>query len=191
MIFSPEELVPILLQYKYFFLLPAMILEGPIITVVAGFLVSIGLLNGYLAYLIVVAGDLTGDFLYYAIGRYGRENFIVKWGKYIGITKERMVMLDDHYNEHAGKTMLAGKFLHGVGGVILASAGASKVPLLKFLWYNFIGTLPKSFLLMAIGYFFGENLKHIDSWFNALSLVSLGIAGIVGLYFLYGKKKSG
>jgi membrane protein DedA with SNARE-associated domain len=190
MIFSLEELAPILLQYRYLFLFPITIFEGPIITVISGFFVSSGIFNGYLAYLIVVVGDLTGDFLYYFIGRFGRENFTGKWGKFLGITKERVIILEDHYHEHAGKTMLAGKFLHGIGGVFLVSAGAAKMPLWKFFWYNFIGTLPKSFLLMAIGYFFGENLKHIDSWLNALALISFGIAGIAALYFLYGRKKT-
>ena len=43
--FLTTHVIPGLLQYKYVFLFPAVVIEGPIITIVAGFLASLGFFN--------------------------------------------------------------------------------------------------------------------------------------------------
>lgn len=70
---SFQQIISLLTAYKYFFLFPIVVVEGPIITVIAGFLSSLGYLNIIIAYLVVVAGDIVGDSAYYAIGFYGRK----------------------------------------------------------------------------------------------------------------------
>ena len=46
--------------YKYWLIFPIMVLEGPIITVISGFLVSLGTLNAFVAYPLLFFGDLLG-----------------------------------------------------------------------------------------------------------------------------------
>jgi len=54
----------LLLTYKYLILIPLAVVEGPIITVIAGFLITLGYMNIFLVYLIVIAGDLAGDYFF-------------------------------------------------------------------------------------------------------------------------------
>lgn len=187
--FTLDQAALILQNYTYYLLFPITVIEGPIITIIAGFLVSIGLMNIYATYAIVVIGDLVGDIIHYVIGRYGRDNFMNKWGKYIGITKEKIMMLESHFSEHAGKTLLTAKFFHGVGGIFLFSAGAARMPFWKFVWYNFLGAVPKSLALLALGYYFGSHLAKIDSVLDILAVVFAGAAGIGIIYYFYGRKK--
>lgn len=187
--FTLDQAALILQNYGYYLLFPITVIEGPIITILAGFLTSIGYLNAYIAYIVVVAGDLAGDALYYLLGRYGRDNWLKKWGKYVGITAENVKKLEDHYIEHAGKTLLAGKVLHGIGGVFLVSAGASRMPFWKFVWYNFLGSAPKSLMLMAAGYYFGKYLVKIDSILDAVALIVIVVTLAAIAYYFYGRNK--
>lgn len=186
---SFTEVPNLLIQYKYVVLFPIVVVEGPIITIVAGFLSSLGYLSAPLVFAVAVVGDLAGDCLYYAIGRWGRRGFINKWGRYIGLNEERIEHLEKHFENHSGKTLAVGKLLHGIGTVFLSAAGAAEMPFLKFFWINFFATLPKSFILMIIGFYFGQAATKINSVFEWVALGTLG-AGILILivYWLYLRK---
>ena len=54
-----------LVHYKYLALFPLTRVEGPIITVIMGFFSSLGYINFFFAYAIIVVGDLVGDAFHY------------------------------------------------------------------------------------------------------------------------------
>lgn len=176
-----EQVVEWLLVYKYFVLFPIMVLEGPIITIISGFLSSLEILNIYLAFVIVVVADLVGDFIYYSLGRWGRTGFVDKWGKYIGITKEKVEKLENHFKKHTKKTLVIGKISHAIGGPILFAAGVAHVKVSTFFWFNFIATLPKTSVLLLIGYYFGQAYLQLNDY---LDYVAYGIIAILVFYFL-------
>ena len=104
------------------------VVEGPIITVIAGFLSSPGHLNIFIAYGVVVVGDLTGDTVSYMLGRWGGIKFVKRWGRYIGLTAERVQKFEEHFNHHAAKTIILGKLAYSIEMPFLFAAGFAKVP---------------------------------------------------------------
>jgi membrane protein DedA with SNARE-associated domain len=174
-------------------LFPITIVEGPIITIIAGFLASLKILEFFTTYAIVVIGDLVGDALYYILGRYGRSGFLDKWGKYIGLTAGNLQKVEGHFNDHGGKTLLFGKLSHGVGAAILTAAGMGNMRFGKFIFFNAAGTLPKSLLLMLAGYYFGSAVTHINSMLELLGAIVLcaAIIGFTGYYFYYRRFPNG
>lgn len=173
------------MQYGYLILFPAVVVEGPVVTVIAGFLASLGYMKLGVAYVVVVAADLGGDMGYYALGRWGRGGLIQRWGKHIGITPERVRLLEQHFDQHAGKTLLLGKASHGIGGAFLIAAGTARMSVVKFFWYNFLATLPKSALLLLIGYYFGASYNRASKYFDygAWGLTVLAVV-LVAVYYL-------
>lgn len=188
--FSLEQIIEWLLVYKYIVLFPVMVIEGPIITIIAGFLSSLELLNIYIAFFVVVVADLLGDFIYYSIGRWGRKKFIDKWGKYIGIDPLKIEKLENHFLKHRKKTLIIGKISHAIGAPILVAAGIVKVPIIEFLWVNFLATLPKSFLFIFIGYHFGQAYVRLDQYLEyfTITFIIIGITFVL-IYYLYNKYK--
>lgn len=191
-----QQIVVWIVTYKYAVLFPVTVVEGPIVTVIAGFLVAHDLLSFLPVYAIVVLGDLTGDVLYYAIGRWGRNNsFIMRIAGYVGINEKRIKGLEQHFAEHSGKTLIIGKITHGVGSVILFASGTAKMPVGRFVWFNLLGTLPKSLLFMLIGYYFGEAYKSISKYIDYTALATFSIAILLlAIYVLtvrFFRKKSG
>lgn len=55
MLFPLQEVLQWIFSYKYLVFFPVMVVEGPIITVIAGFLVSLVHLTGLAAYAVLVA----------------------------------------------------------------------------------------------------------------------------------------
>jgi membrane protein DedA with SNARE-associated domain len=196
MFITLQQIISWLIVYKYAVLFPVTIVEGPIVTVIAGFLVAHGLLSFLPVYAIIVAGDLTGDVLYYAIGRWGRNNsFIMRIAGFVGINDKRIEGLEQHFAEHSGKTLIIGKITHGVGSVVLFASGAAKMPIGRFVWFNLLGTLPKSLLFLLIGYYFGETYKSIGKYIDYTALATFTIAILLlTIYILvvrFFRKKSG
>jgi membrane protein DedA with SNARE-associated domain len=176
-------------RYTYFVLFPIAVIEGPIITIIGGFLSSSHQLNGYIAYAVLVAGDVTGDLLYYAIGYWGREKFIKRWGKYLGIKMENVEAMEKKLKQHQVKTLLLGKTLQGVGGVALVAAGSAKISIAKFTWYEFLGTLPKSLILFMIGFYFGSQYEKLSHYLDYVTYATIAIAVLgIAAYFIFRKK---
>ena len=183
-----EHIILLLTAYKYLFLFPIVVVEGPIITVIAGFLSSIGIFNIFIAFAVVVVGDIVGDVAYFALGYYGRQRFVTRWGRFLGITLERLEQLEKHFEKHSGKTLLIGKLSQGIGGAVLVAAGMAKVPLRKLVLYDFLPTLPKSIILLLIGYYAGESYVKISSYFDyaAIGTIVASVIFIV-VYFMMGR----
>ena len=172
----------------YFIIFLLVIVEGPIVTIAAGFMCAQGLLDFYLATLIIILGDLTGDALYYASGRWGMRSIINRWGKYVGFTEQKIRQFEKYFIRHGGKTVLIAKLAHGVGGVFLAAAGASHMKVKSFIFYSVIGTIPKTFILLFIGYYFGSAINKINNVFDFLALLVVAvIIGVILFYYLVGK----
>jgi len=182
-----------LLNYRYLILFPLTVIEGPIVTVTAGLMSSLGLMNFYVVYMIVVAGDLTGDGIYYSIGRWGRRP-LERWGKFIGVHPERIEKIEKHFINHGGKTLIAAKLSHAVGGIVLISAGIARIPFRKFIFFNFWATLPKSLILILIGYYFGNTYLRFQKFVDLAWLGTLAIAILMFVIYMFlrraGKKLS-
>lgn len=174
--------------------MPIAIIEGPIITVIAGFLASQGYFNIAVVYFVTVLGDLLGDLMYYAIGRFGHRIARSRIGRFLGVKDNHLSDLKSHFDYHSGKTLLLGKLTHSLGMVILTSAGMARMSVGTFLWYNLIGSIPKTLVLVLIGYYTGHALAQINSTMDNIFLV-VGIVFTIGIgsyiaFRYFSKKKS-
>lgn len=184
---SSGKILLLLMAYRYAIFFPLAVIEGPIVTVIAGFLCSIGFFNFWFVYAIAMAGDIVGDALYYFLGWWGGER-IFKRGRFLWIKTEQLGRLEKHFESHAGKIMLFGKWTQTVGAPILLAAGMARVSLKKYFFFNTIGSLPKVFIFLIIGFYFGRAYAEIDKYFGYISLAVSIIIVLVVLIYLLRKK---
>ncbi len=170
-----------LLQYRYVILFPLVIVEGPIITILAGFLASLGSLNLLICYPLIVIGDVVGDVIMYAQGRWGGKPAVEKWGHLFGIKPEIVGQLEEHFKKNPGKTLIWGKISHFLGGPVLIAAGMARMPLPEFIRFNLLGTLPKSLVLLLIGFYFGQAYAKFDRF---LTFAGWAAGILVALYII-------
>ena len=169
-------------HHDYALLFAASVAEGPLVTVAAAVLASQGLLNLAAAYATVVLGDLAGDALYYAAGRWLLGRLPLR-GARTSRLRRRVDALRGYLLEHPGRVLLFGKLTHSAGFAVLLAAGAARLRPERYMLYNLLGTLPKSALLMLVGYFCGrfyENLRGDLRVAGAAGLV-LAVLGLLAL----------
>ncbi|HET6240167.1 MAG TPA: VTT domain-containing protein [Acetobacteraceae bacterium] len=175
------EMQHYLAVYGYAALLPLAVVEGPAVTVFAAFLAAEGVFSLVGVYAVVVLGDLLGDMLYYAVGRWmiGRwtrtrpmDGELDRGGRWAARLRRRIDVLAPRIRTRAGAMLLFGKLTHSAGFAVLLAAGTAHVPIRQFLAYNLLGTLAKSLVLVLLGYWFGKLYASLQG--------DLQIAGMVG-----------
>jgi membrane protein DedA with SNARE-associated domain len=178
-----ETVIQILQSYGLLLLFPIAVVEGPIATIIAGYLASRGYFNIYAVYFVVVLADLVGDTIWYLLGRFGHRLILMRWGPRFGVSEERLAALEKHFQVRGGRTLLIGKLSHAAGFMILLAAGASRMSFGTFIWYNILGTIPKSLFFLIIGYTFGYAYNQIDSYIFQASISIFVAAVVAGSYW--------
>ncbi len=188
MLIAHSALLVILRHYKYLVIFPIAIFEGPIIIIISGVLVYLGVLNVYLTYFLLVVADTIGDSLYYLIGRYWqRTEWIRKIGEFLGYNKKTEVSLENHFRNHKAKTFFIAKFSHGLGSSVQIASGMARVDYFEFVALNLVGTIPKTIILMIIGFYAGNSYLKIDGYLDAIAAFTLTFI-VLGLLYVISRR---
>ncbi|MCX6713797.1 MAG: DedA family protein [Candidatus Vogelbacteria bacterium] len=185
MLFSSAQILQLILQYRYFVIFPIAVVEGPIVTIICGLLSSRGIMYFSVAFVVLVLADLVGDFIYYAVGYWGGQRAVRRFGKFLRIDEEQVLKLSDGFESHGGKILMTGKLSHVVGAPILVTAGLVKYPIPRFLWFSVIATFIKTFLLLEIGYYLGEAYDRMATYLDYVGFASslLVVVAIVAVFY--------
>ncbi len=173
------------LAHGYPLIFLATLIEGPIVTATAAFAAALGYFNPVLIFVISIAGDLFADVAYYAIGYYGRTKFIDRFGRYFGITPQRLLQVEKLLQKNSLKVMLILKLTPILPTPGLIIVGSTKMPLKKFTLLSLLISLPKSLLFFFAGYYFGQAYDSISkyvtygSWFGAVIIILIIILSII------------
>jgi len=182
---SLSAIIALLLHHKYLVLFPIALVEGPIISIIGGFLAASGFMNVYAVYAVVLFGDLIADTVYYGLGRFGGLRLISRYGRWLWISDVQVQRLQTHFQKHTGKTLFAGKFAHGLGSVVLFAAGMGQVPYRKFMLWNLLSAAVKSVILVAVGYYYGYAYQKINDYLGYAAYIFIGgaVLLLIGYYF--------
>lgn len=186
-----QHIFEFLKSYGYFAMLPLMILEGPVATLISAMLASMGAFFWPWVLLLSILGDIIGDVILYWIGyKYGMH-FVRKIGKHIGITEALVLRMEKYFTRHGGKTIFAVKSTVGLCWATFTAAGIVKMDFKKFLKYSFLGGIVWSGSLVAMGYFYGylwKSMKEYISWAGWI-VAAVAIVSFMGIT-LYKKYQS-
>ncbi len=156
---------------------PLALLEGPIVTVIAGALARAEILSVAGVYAVAVLADLVGDSIVYWLGRQA-PRLPLRWRTRLGLGEARLDQLGAHFRARGAVTLVIGKLTHSAGFAVLAAAGAARMPFGPFLAVNVLATLPKAGLFLAIGYFVGAAYTTVD---RAIFVGSLSILAVLAI----------
>ena len=146
---------------------------------------------GVVGFVAAVLGDNIG----YAIGRFGGHAVVLRWGKYVGMTAERLDKAQDFFNRHGGKIITIARFIEGLRQANGIIAGIIEMRWLKFVAFNALGAALWVGTWVTIGYFAGQHIATIYHYITQYSyylLIVLAVA-FVGyvVYRLRKREKAG
>ena len=109
-------------------------------------------------------GCVLGSLLAYYIGLFGGRPIVEKYGKYILIKKEDLIKGDEFFAKYGDWAIFFGRLLPIVRTFISFPAGVSKVNIVKFIIYTFLGSFPWCFVLSYLGNWATKNVKNMKAW---------------------------
>jgi len=166
--------------WKYPLLFVGTIVEGPILMIASGFLLHLGILSFLPLYVTLIAGDLTGDIIWYYIGRYFADPLVQRHGKFIGVTPKMFEKTKEHFHRYNESILFISKITIGFGfalGVLMV-AGATGVSFKRYVLLNFLGEVILVAVLLGLGYFFGQMYNYIADGFK-MTFLAINAALVV------------
>jgi len=146
---------------------------GHTIVFLGGFFANLGILRLDAAILVASVGAIAGDCLGYFIGRRYGHDFIVRYGKYFFVNQAKYESTRKLINEHAGKTIIAGRFYAFARAFTPFVAGISHVKFSKFIFYDIIGGVAWAGSSILIGYIFGQGFTTASKYFGRFIIIAL------------------
>ena len=175
-----KSLQPTLEHYGYFAVGGFLFLEdfglpfpGETILIAAAVFAGAGRLNAIAVGVVALCAAVLGDNLGFVIGRFVGREAIVRWGRYILLTDERLDKAERFFNRNGGKIIVVARFIEGLRQANGIIAGMSEMSWLRFLPFNVLGAMLWVGVWLTIGEVAGTHLQTIYSGITRGSLYAL------------------
>ena len=150
-------------------------LPGDSLLFAVGTLAAIGVLNPWLAIVLLFAAAFGGNTVNYAIGRrVGPRVFSAtdrsSWSHRL-LNQDHLTKAHAFFEQYGGKAVILGRFVPIVRTFVPFVAGAAQMTAPAFVFYNFVGAAAWVVLCVGAGLLFG-NIPVVKANF---SLVTIGI----------------
>ena len=174
-----------LIKYGYVILFPLAIIEGPVLTLFCGFLVTLGYFNPWIVYAIMLVGDSVGDTLQYVLGRAGGPLVFKYIAPYFGATPEKIEKSKEYFHSRRNRAIFFSKLIHGIGSAGLMAAGSLHIPYKKYIGICFVISLFQSAVLLSIGILAGHTYlqlaRYLDYFGAGTLTLGLGVLVYLGI----------
>ena len=168
-----------------------LVAPGETTVIVGGLVAGQGEISLMLLIAIVWTCAVLGDVTSYALGRRLGRDFMVRHGGRVKITEERLEHVEAFFERRGGMTILIGRFIGLVRAIAPFIAGASRMPLRKFLPYDVLGAGLWATTFCVLGYVFWRSFDQLTAWVSrGLFAFSLFVALVVGIVFLVRLQRS-
>ena len=156
------------------------------ILLAAGVLVQQGHLDLSEAILFGILGAIIGNQVGYWIGHKAGRPFVLKWGRYVKLTPERLDQVEGLFARHGGKAVFAARFFSLSRLLEALVAGMSRMHWGTFFFYSALGGAVWATAVVLAGYFFGESWSSARGWSGRAPLLLVLLLGVaLGLYLIY------
>lgn len=157
----------------------------------AGYLAKQGQLDPFLSVLAGAVGSLIGASANYLFARYAGRALLLRYGKYVLINEVKYRRAEQMFLRNANIATFTGRLLPVIRHLISLPAGVFQMPLPAFLSLTALGAALWCGVLVAAGWFFGEQAVKVASAFThelAVGVV-IALAGFAG-WFLWQARKA-
>ncbi len=115
-----------------------------------------------------VAGNLVGSWIAYAVGYYGGEPFVRRYGRYVLLRQHHLDTAHRWFGKYGPATVFFCRMLPIVRTFISLPAGFAKMPFWKFTLYTVLGCVPWVILLTFAGVKLGDNWENVRTQLHYL-----------------------
>jgi membrane protein DedA with SNARE-associated domain len=151
---------------------------GETVLIAAAVYAGAGRLNivavGVVGFVAAVLGDNIG----YAIGRFGGRTLVLRFGRYVRLTEERLARAESFFARHGGKIVIVARFIEGLRQANGIIAGITRMHWLRFVAFNSLGAALWVATWTSVGYLAGNHIQAIYTQVSRYALYLLAVAGL-------------
>jgi len=189
------------LQYGYLAVFVLMVLESACVPVPsevtmlfggalanAAFVASLGQegeqLNFAVVALVGTLGNLVGSWIAWGVGYRGGRPLVERWGRYVFLRQHELDRAEVWFERHGQAAVLGSRLLPVVRTFISLPAGVARMPFLRFSVFTFIGCLPWTFALTAVGYTLGSQWQVVERYLRPVSYAVAALVLVTAVWWL-------
>lgn len=159
-----------------------------VVMIPAGYLAQKNELNLYLCVFCGVLGSVFGALINYAICFFWGRNFVLRFGKYVGIDEKKFAKFEAFFNKHGEFSTFTCRLLPGIRQYISMPAGLVKMNLARFIIFTALGSFLWVSILVALGYFVGDNEELIKKYLHEILIAIVAFIVIASIIYVKVKK---
>ncbi|MEG0691627.1 MAG: DedA family protein [Oscillospiraceae bacterium] len=171
-------------------------IPSEVILTFGGFMTTYTDMNLWLVAFFSTIGSVVGALVLYGIGRILNEERLErwlggKWGRILHLKPSDVKKADTWFQRKGKTTVFFCRFIPIVRSLISIPAGMSKMNLWVFLLLTTLGTSIWNIVLVWLGAIAGASWESIVGYigiYSTVVLVSIGIGGLLFLYWFYKKR---
>ncbi len=178
--------------WNYLIILVAVILEGPLATLLGGVWASMGRVSFWGVVSIAMLAGLLADTFWYYFGYFGRGQVIDRWGRYFKINPAAINQMEEVlFGQNAQRVLFVAKLSSALIIPALIAAGMTKLGWRKVIQAVIPAQLLWSGGLTAIGFLMADSYVRIGQKIDNFGWIAGPIVGL-GLisYLIYRWRKA-
>ncbi|HEV3174062.1 MAG TPA: DedA family protein [Actinocrinis sp.] len=152
---------------------------GETVLIAASAYAGAGRLNivavGVVAFAAAMLGDNTG----YAIGHFGGRALVLRYGRYVRLTEERLSKAESFFTRRGGAIVAFARFIEGLRQANGIVAGTTGMHWRKFVLFNALGAVLWVGTWTSVGYLAGGHIETIYRQVGRYSLYLLASAAVI------------
>lgn len=157
----------------------------------AGFFVSLGKLNLFLASLAGAFGNVTGSTIMYVIGYKGGKPLVLKYGGRFGVSEKEFEKGQAWLDKYGDKAIFFAQLLPVVRTYVSLPPGVLKMNYPKFIIYTFLGAFIWCFALAYAASLLGAHWMDLEKYMKGFQYIVIGVIviAVAGLAFAKFRKE--
>jgi membrane protein DedA with SNARE-associated domain len=174
------SLAPLLDHYGYLAVGGLIVLEdfgvpapGETVLIAGAVYAGAGHLNIIAVAAIAIAAAVLGDNIGYAIGHFGGRRLVLRFGRYVFLTPNRLDTAERFFTRHGGKVVTIARFVEGLRQANGIIAGITRMPWRRFLAFNTLGAVLWVGVWAGLGYLAGNHITAIYEQIHRYQLYAL------------------
>lgn len=168
--------------WNYLVILVAVILEGPIATLLGGMWASMGRVNLWAILLVSMVAGIVADSFWYYLGYFGREQMVERWGKHVKVDLATIDKIEQVlFGDNANRVIFTTKLTSALIIPTLITAGMSQLGWRRVMRTMVAAQFLWSAGLTALGFLAADSFVLMSRQVEHFGLIA-GIA--IGLLFV-------
>ena len=147
-------------------------LPGETMLIAASLYAGAGHLNIWLVGIVAFVAAVLGDNVGYVIGRSGGRELVLKYGKAVFVTPDRLDRAEAFFSRHGGKVVFIARFVEGLRQLNGVIAGIVEMPWKRFVLFNMLGAATWVAFWASVGYFAGNNVETITRYATYVAIAA-------------------